>query len=346
MTSITDPKPNDACAPLRESAIRAPELRPEALECQERDRQFLLAQQHRFAEVACPACESDKKTIKFIKADFHYCSCSDCATVYISPRPSAELLEEFYSISENYIYWNKYIFPDSEKVRREQIFIPRVNRILDICRKYSVGREAIMEVGAGFGIFCEEMIKKRQFERVIAVEPTADLAATCRSRGLDVLNLPVEKVQLPERSLDVVVSFEVIEHLFSPRDFVRAAARFLKPKGLFILTCPNIMGFETQVAGPATCTFHYEHLNYFHPGSVSRLLADVGFKIHEILTPGELDVQVVKRVFDSGDITLEDNRFFRMLLSSGRDETLNAFQRFLAENGLSSHMWIVASRNN
>ena len=75
-----------------------------------------------FISVSCPACESLEAKGAFQKYGLDYVTCNHCGTLYINPRPSPEVLEWFYRGSENYVYWNRHIFPASEKARREKIF--------------------------------------------------------------------------------------------------------------------------------------------------------------------------------------------------------------------------------
>jgi len=48
-----------------------------------------------------------------------------------------------------------------------------------------------------------------------------------------------EKLPLPDDSIDVVVSFETIEHLEMQEQFVRELRRVLKPDGLLLMSSPN-----------------------------------------------------------------------------------------------------------
>ena len=97
------------------------------------------------------------------KYELSYVRCRDCATLYISPRPTPAILGEYYATSENYAYWNKYIFPASEDARREKIFRPRGERLMAICQRHGVPRGTLLEVGAGFGTFCEEVTRLALF---------------------------------------------------------------------------------------------------------------------------------------------------------------------------------------
>ena len=181
----------------------------------------LLINSDRFVDVFCPACNSDKFTSAYKKFGLDYVSCNTCETLYINPRPSPEILEMCYKESDVYAYWDKYIFPASEKARREKIFKPRVDKILEFCKKYNITADSILEVGAAYGTFCQELESRNIFKRIVAIEPTPNLAQTCRNENIETIESPVEKVSFPEdKKFDVVVNFEVIEHLFSPINFI------------------------------------------------------------------------------------------------------------------------------
>jgi 2-polyprenyl-3-methyl-5-hydroxy-6-metoxy-1,4-benzoquinol methylase/ribosomal protein S27E len=329
--------------------FREGEIRPDHL-MQEQSRRFeadiarLLERRGEFVQVACPACGSESSRRMFQKYTLDYVVCSLCETIYMNPRPSPALLETYYSTSENYAYWNKHIFPESEGARREKIFHPRATRVAEICRRYGVPTRTFLEVGAGFGTFCEEMRAVGTFERIVAVEPNQDLAESCRLRGLDVIEKPIEHVELEQGGVDVVASFEVLEHLFRPRDYVEKCARLLQPGGMFIATCPNVQGFDITVLRELSATVDVEHLNYFHPDSLSLLVRSGGFEVLEVQTPGKLDAELVRKRVLSGGFDLSDQRFLKQVLIDKWEQVGAAFQEFLADNQLSSHMWLVARR--
>jgi 2-polyprenyl-3-methyl-5-hydroxy-6-metoxy-1,4-benzoquinol methylase/ribosomal protein S27E len=328
---------------LRETEIRPDELMREQQVRFERDVQRMLARRSEFLSVPCPACSSTDDRTAWTKYGMSYVECSHCETVYISPRPSPEVLRDYYTNSENYEYWNRTIFPASESARREKIFRPRAARAAEICRRHGKTGGVLLEVGAGFGTFCEEMRELNAFSRIVAVEPTPGLAATCRKRGLEVIEQPIENVSL-DFALDVVVSFEVIEHLFDPAQFLRGCHRVLSPGGLLILTCPNIKGFDMMVLRDLAGAVDAEHLNYFHPASLARLLDSCGFKTIESLTPGKLDAELVRKKILSSDFDVAAQPFLRHVLVDEWDRLGQPFQEFLAASGLSSHMWIVAEK--
>ena len=327
-----------------ENDIRPQQLMGTVSELFQEDIVRLMAGKERFVTVPCPACVSQNADLVYEKNGQLYERCAQCQTVFVNPRPTPEQLAEHYRSARYYQYWNDVIFPSSEDVRRKKIFRPRAKRIAELLDRNGIQARTLLEVGAGFGTFCEEAEKLNRFDRVIAIEPTPSLAESCRKRGLEVIEQPVEEVDLASKSVDVVVSFEVIEHLFSPREFVGHCARLLAPGGLLVLTCPNVRGFDIVVLGALSDSVDPEHLNYLHPDSLSLLVQQQGFEVLELLTPGRLDAELVRKKALAGDFSLEGHPFLRQVLREQWDRVGAAFQSFLANNCLSSHLWLAARK--
>ena len=105
------------------------------------------------------------------------------------------------------------------------------------------------------------------------------------------------------------------------------------------------MGFDLLVLGRSSDNVGGpSHLNYFHPGSLRLLLESCEFDVLEVLTPGELDAELVKKKAENLEFSLKNRPFLQKVLSEDWDSLGKPFQRFLAENKLSSHMWVVARK--
>jgi 2-polyprenyl-3-methyl-5-hydroxy-6-metoxy-1,4-benzoquinol methylase len=325
------------------------DIRPDALMVGQQQRtlndsKLLLKYEREFADVACPACGLRRESRVFEKFGLTHVSCGGCRTVYVNPRPRPEHLAEYYEKSEDWAYWSKYVFPASEKARREKIFIPRVKTVLEMCRTFGSATRVLAEVGAGFGIFCEEIAKARVFDRVLAVEPTPSLARNCRERGIETLQEPFEKAAIADGSVDVLACFEVIEHLYDPRAFLKKAHSLLGREGLLVLSCPNVAGFDAVVLREKCGMFDLGHLNLFNLGSLAQLLEANGFGILRKTTPGRLDAELVRKEVLDGAFDLAGQPFLRQVLIERWDEVGAAFQRFLSDNLLSSNMLLAAQK--
>ena len=303
----------------------------------------LTKRKDQFIEVPCPACESKNFKFAFQKEGFTFVSCIECDTYFINPRPSFSLLEEFYKTSKCIKYW-KNIFFNTEVERKNQISVPRAKRVIELCEKHVTPKEIFIDVGAGYGTFCEEIKKYGIFKKVIAVEPAKELADVCRQKNLEVIEESIEKVALQQVS--VITSFELIAHLFWPKDYLIACQKALSQGGLLIITTPNIKGFDMltlldlhhNVAGP-------NHLNYFHADSLEKLLKTCGFDVVQVLTPGKLDAEIVRKKIITGEFDVKNQPFLKHILVEKWEILGAAFQKFLEENALSSHLWVVAKKN-
>jgi 2-polyprenyl-3-methyl-5-hydroxy-6-metoxy-1,4-benzoquinol methylase len=315
-------------------------------EALERDLDWLRARRAGFVEVDCPACDGKDRGPAFEKFGFSFQRCAACGTAYMSPRATPELLGAFYTDSALYAFWNAHIFPASREARRANIFRPRAERLAEICRRERIDGGMLVEVGAANGIFCEEAKRTGCFRRVVAIEPGQALAETCRALGIETIARPFEAVESLDAPADVIASFETIEHVFSPADFLARCRRLLRPGGLVVLTCPNYEGFDIQALGAASDSLDAEHINMMNPEALTQLASRSGFEVVECTTPGALDAELVRNKALSGDIDLNAQPFLRTVLIERWDELGPAFQRFLQENRLSSHMWLVGRRAN
>lgn len=328
--------------PLSETELCPPELLAEQEEAFARDVARLRARSQEFVDVPCPACGAAHGAAALEKWGFRWLECGGCRTLYMSPRPSPAVMASYYAASENYRYWAEVIFPASEDARREKIHRPWVDRVSAYCKRFGVPFGTLVEIGPGFGTF--GTLAREHFRRVVAIEPTPELVEACRSRGLEVIAKRVEDVGDELAGVDVVVAFEVIEHLFDPRPLLERALALLAPGGLLVLSCPNGRGFDIQFLGAASQAIDPEHVNLFNPDSLGLLVASAGFEIVEVSTPGRLDVELAHDAIASGAAATPSDPILRRVLVDEYDRLAWPFQQFLAEHRLSSHMWLAAVR--
>jgi SAM-dependent methyltransferase len=310
----------------------------------ERDIRRLQVRMAEFVSVPCPACGATDSAVVFDKYSFSYCKCPHCATLFMSPRPSAEVMAQYYADSENYRYWAKHIFPASETARRVKIHRPRLERVIDYCKRFHISFGCLAEAGPGFGTFASLAMNSGRFGRVVAVEPTPEMADACRQRGVEVIQKCVEEIGNELQGVNAAVAFEVIEHLFDPRVFLQAMADRLTAGGLLVLSCPNGLGFDIAMLGPEALAVDAEHVNLFNPDSLARLVTSCGFDVLEVTTPGRLDAEFVREAVLSGRHSLAANPFLQRILIDEWPHLGKPFQTFLADNGLSSHMWLAARK--
>lgn len=330
---------------MREKDIRPPILDDAHAIALNKDIARLLGRCDEFVHVHCPACAATNQNQVFSKNGFSYVRC-DCGTLYMNPRPTPELLSWFYKGSLNYAYWAEHVYPQSENGRMEHVIQPRVDQVLALCEQYGVSTGRLLEVGCAYGSFCCEMQRRGIWREIIGMEPTPDLAQKSRERGIHVVESMIEDfAPHAEQGFDLIVAFEVIEHVFDPGAMVATLGRLLNPGGLLILTCPNGQGFDIRLLGSASGAVDHEHLNYFCPDALLGLFSRQGLSPLRSLTPGRLDAELVRKAALSGQYSLAAQPFLQWILVDEWEQLGGAFQQFLADNQLSSHMWAVATKH-
>lgn len=330
--------------PLSEAELCPPDVLPDQEAAFRRDVDRLRSRRHEFQAVPCPACGTDRAAPAIEKWGFTWRRCDGCGTRYMSPRPSEAVMADYYRDSDNYRIWAEQIFPASEDARREKIHRPWLERIVGLATRHGVPTGTLVEVGPGFGTFSSLASTSGAFDRVVAVEPTPQLAEACRARGVEVVEQRVEEAADTLPRPDIVVAFEVVEHLFDPAAFVRACAEAMDSGALLVLSCPNGEGFDIATLGPASLAVDPEHVNLFSPGALTGLVEECGFEPVWFGTPGRLDAEFVRDAALRGEVSLDDQPFLRRVLIDEWDRLGEPFQRFLADQGLSSHMWMAARR--
>lgn len=199
------------------------------------------------------------------------------------------------------------------------------------------------DVGAGFGVFLDELRKLKPKAKLVAIEPSSDMAEICRDLDLKVEESMIENIENHDGKFDFICSFELFEHLHTPRVFAKKCWELLKPGGRLLITTLNGQGFDIQMLWEASrAMFPPHHLNFFNPESISFLLRDTGFEIEELETPGALDWDIVEGALERDEF--DGDRFWTLLRTTGSQECKKEFQDWLVRHRMSSHMRVVATR--
>ncbi|NEQ97121.1 MAG: methyltransferase domain-containing protein [Cyanothece sp. SIO2G6] len=114
--------------------------------------------------------------------------------------------------------------------------------------EYSVARRdirpssTVLEIGSGYGFFLEYC--QPYGIQVKGLETNSKAVANANDRQLDVENADlIDFAKYHSKAFDIVCSFQVLEHVPNPLQFLEAAIRVLKPGGSLILGVPNANSF-------------------------------------------------------------------------------------------------------
>ena len=156
-------------------------------------------------------------------------------------------------------------------------------RSVDFIRRYRRGGK-LLELGCAYGFFLMEAA--RHFE-VAGIELAADAAAHGRRTGLTVLQGAADEAKLRQIGpVDVIVLFDVIEHLPDPRETLALCRRQLNPGGIIVVTTGDFGSLAAKLAGTRwRLMTPPQHLWFFTRQSMHRLGSGLGLAVEHIDHP-------------------------------------------------------------
>ncbi len=218
--------------------------------------------------VACNLCGGHETRPFTRRQGYDVVRCAACSLVYVNPRPDAAFLHRHYNSDESS---RVQYYLDVEAADRRSFAV-----MLDVLERARPQRGDLLDVGPNVGTLLD--LARERGWRGRGVELNAEAARLCRERrGLDVEAGALEAGRFPAAGFDALTLTDVIEHLPDPLRVLRVAAETLRPEGLLLVSTPDISGWAAR----ALQVKPEEHLYYFTPDTLSRLLARAGFETLE-----------------------------------------------------------------
>lgn len=194
----------------------------------------LAARQSEFFNSNCPACQSEKREQAYLVRGMQHQRCLDCRTLYISPCPTDAHIIEFLTTSEATRIWREEM-PEETRERRKPMYQRRLDAVLEAAEEFDIKPKIVVEVGGGGGEFAAEAAARNAFDKLLICEPQP---LEINLPNTEVVAGSFDEVQISDLA-DIVVAFEVFEHLVEPDRFLSFAMRNLRPGGLLFLTTPK-----------------------------------------------------------------------------------------------------------
>lgn len=225
---------------------------------------------------ACALCTSEESRVCFVKQGRRIIECTGCGLVRVDPMPSPEALAAYYESA----YEGRYaLFAHAREIRR-LIAEYRMGRILGgLDEAARTGRW--LDVGCSTGDFVEAAVAGGANGE--GIDAARGAIAAARERGLTVHQTRVEDFE-PESPYAVITAFDVLEHLLDPRAFIRRLSGWLAPGGRLVMTLPDVSSIYPRLLMRRHWFYYWpdEHLFYFDPKTITRLLEEEGFQVEPV----------------------------------------------------------------
>lgn len=230
----------------------------------------------------CPLCDR-ADTHPFLKApdrfhlrreDYVLLRCHSCGCVWLDAPPKPEEMGRHYS--EDY---HRTIAAAGETGTER-----RWGRHRKVIQRHKTGG-AILDIGCSTGGFLSTMRGGRwKLHGIEIASATAEKARA--STGADVFVGDVLQAPFQPGSFDVITCFDLLEHVYQPRQFLAQVWQWLKPGGIVFTRLPNIDSWEARLFRSYWYGLELpRHLFHFSPQSLRNVMREKGFQELSIATP-------------------------------------------------------------
>ena len=192
---------------------------------------------------ACPACGAGSVDAVhrrvFRGRVWALARCHACGQHFTSPRPTGDDLRGFYG--------GDYHAAIRAPGHAEAAFGAKYARYVATLSRH-LPRGRVVDVGCGTGLLVR-MLRDGGYDAE-GVELNASSAAWGREQyGVTIHDRSMERCSFAPASLDAVLLTDVLEHTAQPVAFLRNVRRLLSPRGLVLVTFPDIRSLESRYLG-------------------------------------------------------------------------------------------------
>jgi SAM-dependent methyltransferase len=207
--------------------------------------------------------------------------CEDCGlgrTETSGFDPAAYYTEDYFS--------GRRLDGYSDYLGAEPVLRREFARSVDFIRRYR-GHGKLLELGCAYGFFLMEAA--RYFD-VAGIELSAQAADHGRRAGLNVWEGIADAENLQRIGhVDVIVLFDVIEHLPEPCETLALCCQYLNPDGIIVITTGDFGSMAARLAGARwRLMTPPQHLWFFTQESMRRLSAGLGVLLGHVDHPWKI----------------------------------------------------------
>lgn len=200
---------------------------------------------HELESIRCDYCGSGDPVPLYTRPDsLEVVECPMCGLCYLNPRPKEQHIRKLYD--EGYFHFaaernsaagcgaGDYL----DDTRLVKMLAQKRKRAKEVTRHIKLSGTRCLEVGCATGEFTKVLKEMGAHPKGIDLAKDAVEIAAKRYPGIEFCRGGIEVLQENER-YDVIMAFEVIEHVTSPNDFFHRVRDLLEPRGFFVVSTPN-----------------------------------------------------------------------------------------------------------
>jgi SAM-dependent methyltransferase len=173
---------------------------------------------------------------------------------------------------------SNYEEPDSKYYRFKRKLT--LKPVLKIIRAYVNSQTfSLLEIGTGAGYFISFLESEFPYANLTGLEFDKRLVSLTQKKikKARIIQGNAEDFDLMNETFDIIISLQVIEHLYKPELMLACVKKYLKPRGVFIFTTPNLGSFSAKFMKEKWHGYRADHVSLKDFHGWSEFLEKNGF---------------------------------------------------------------------
>lgn len=268
--------------------------------------------------MTCHVCGGQQTRNLISKPDLNVVMCCSCGLAFLHPMPDDATRATIYG-AHYYVSWD--LEGNAEATRKMKLATFR--RLLAATSQWMKPGTPVLDLGCATGFFLEAAAAAG-FEP-FGVDISGYAIDACEERfgvgrffcgQLEDAYFPANR----DGCFGAIFMSDYLEHVHDPRAVLTLGARRLSSGGVMVITTPNVAHRSRVLMGARWPHFKTEHLWYFSPSTLRRLLVAVGMDVvamhpvHKVLSVAYMATQF--RQYPAPFITPVMNALSRVLPDS------------------------------
>lgn len=223
----------------------------------------------------CTLCGSSKRNLLYSQKQWNVYQCAECKLGVLNPRPDDEELVNLYQHEYFQSQYNEELQANSPEMKRS---LAQEKHRLRFFHKYKK-KGKVLDIGCGRGYFL--LACRMKGYHVEGIDVSDDVAAYVSKE----LNIPVHigevsKIELPDKTCDVITMWHSLEHTADPNIYIQKAYCWLKDDGILVVDVPNYASHDAIKTWNNWVGWQIPyHFYHFTKSSLVTLLHKHGFAV-------------------------------------------------------------------
>lgn len=214
----------------------------------------------------CPLCHSSNLSDFIEFPEIPVLKCKDCGFKFSSKVLSEQDLQNYY---EECFGSNRHL---KGQIVNSKVNLIALEKLVDLNEISS-----LLDIGTGYGFLLDKLSKR--YSRIYAsgIELSKEESSyACDVLHQNVVNSTLKLSDFPKEKFDLVTSFEVIEHIENPKEFVLEMAQYVKPGGYLLIMTDNFDSRMANSLGPAFPKWiPHSHISHFSSKTLPKVIESI-----------------------------------------------------------------------